>query len=430
MPSIRSRLRHAWNVFLATDPQDEFKVAPTGVISYDRGGIGRHRLSYSNERSIIASIYTRIAVDASGANMRHVRVDDQDRYLEDIDSGLNNCLRVEANLDQAGRQFRQNIVAMMLDKGVAALVPVVTTSSPVNSNAYDVLDMRVGEVISWYPRHVKVRVYNEAKGVKEDIVLEKKFVSIIPNPFYDVMNEPNSTLQRLVRKLNMLDAIDEQSSSGKLDLIIQLPYVVKSEARRQQAEQRRTDIEFQLKDSKYGVAYTDGTEKITQLNRPATNNLLDQIKYLTEKLYGELGLTPDIMNGTADEAAMLNYNNRTIEPILTAITEAVKRTFLSKTARSQGQSVMFFQDPFKYVAMSDMAEIADKFTRNEIVSANEIRQGMGLKPSKDPNADKLRNANMPEPAAAPQVEQNRPPIRVQASTTIPRPALTRAPSEP
>jgi hypothetical protein len=326
-------------------------------------------------------------------------LDEKKRYLKDEDSGLNACLTIEANLDQAARAFRQDAAMTLFDKGVIAIVPVDTSLDPSSSGSFDIKTMRVGEVVTWYPKHVKVSLYNEATGLRQDIVLEKKFVAIVENPLYSVMNESNSTLQRLIRKLNLLDTVDEASSSGKLDLIIQLPYVIKSEARRLQAEQRREDIEFQLKGSKYGIAYTDGTEKITQLNRPAENNLLAQVTYLTTMLYGQLGLTEEVMNGTADEKAMLNYMNRTIEPVLAAITEAMKRTFLTKTARSQLQSIMYFRDPFKLVPIASIADIADKFARNEIMSSNEIRQVIGIQPSTDPKADKLQNSNMP--AAAP-----------------------------
>jgi hypothetical protein len=356
------------------------------------------RLTLSNERSIISSIYTRLSIDVAAVDIRHVRLDENDRYVEDIDSGLNNCLKVEANLDQAARAFRQDIAMTLFDKGVAALVPVDTTLNPNLTGGYDILTMRVGEIVAWMPSKVRVSVYNEATGRREEINLDKKMVAIVENPLYSVMNEPNSTLQRLIRKLNLLDAVDEQSSSGKLDMIIQLPYVIKSEARRQQAEQRRADIEFQLKSSKYGIAYTDGTEKITQLNRPVENNLLKQVEYLMAMLYGQLGLTEEVMNGTANEAAMLNYINRTIEPVLGAISEAMKRSFLTKTARSQKQSIEYFRDPFKLVPMSDLAEMADKFTRNEIVTSNEFRGFIGMKPSADPKADQLVNSNMPQPA--------------------------------
>jgi len=338
-----------------------------------------------------------LSIDVSSVDIRHVRLNDEEQYVEDIDSGLNNCLTLEANIDQAARAFRQDIAKAMFTQGTAAIVPVDTTIDPTISGGFDVKTLRVGEIVTWYPRHVRVSVYNDRTGRREEIILEKRFVAVVENPLYDVMNEPNSTLQRLIRKLSLLDTVDEASSSGKLDIIIQLPYAIKSEARRTQAEQRRTDMEFQLKGSKYGIAYADSTEKITQLNRPAENNLLKQIELLTDQLYSQLGLTPDVMNGTANEQTMLNYNNRTIEPILAAIAGAMKRTFLTKTARSQKQSVEYFRNPFRLVPIGDIAEIADKFTRNEIMSSNEMRAVIGIKPSKDPKADELRNSNMPQP---------------------------------
>jgi hypothetical protein len=398
--TIGSRLKHAWNAFVNEDVMSRF-TSFTDSVSYGPRP-DRVRYTYSNERSIISSIYTRLTVDVASVDMRHVNLDDDGRYLEDRDSGLNNCLTVEANIDQAARAFRMDIAMTMFDRGVAAIVPVDTSINPSESGSFDILTLRVGEVVQWMPKHVKVRLYNEATGKRQDITLEKKFVAIVENPLYTVMNEPNSTLQRLIRKLNLLDAIDEQSGSGKLDLIIQLPYVIKSESRRQQAEQRRKDIEFQLSGSKYGIAYTDGTEKVTQLNRPAENNLLAQIQYLTDMLYGQLGLTPEVMNGTADEKAMLNYHNRTVEPVLTAIVEAMRRTFLTKTARTQKQSILFFRDPFKLVPVENIAEIADKFARNEILTSNELRQIVGFKPSKDAKADKLMNSNMPQPGSNPE----------------------------
>jgi hypothetical protein len=354
------------------------------------------RLRISNELSLISSIYTRLSIDVASVDMRHVRLDDNNRYIKDIDSGLNNCLTVEANIDQAARAFRQDIAMTLFDKGVAVLIPVETTVNPERSGGFDILTIRVGDVVGWYPRHVRVSVYNESTAKREEITLHKSTVAVVENPLYTVMNEPNSTLQRLLHKLILLDAIDEQSASGKLDLIIQLPYVIKSEARREQAEQRRKDVEFQLKGSQYGIAYTDGTEKITQLNRPAENNLMSQVEYLTAMLYGQLGLTEEVMNGTADEKAMLNYWNRTIEPVLTAMTESMRRSFLTKTARTQKQDVMFFRDPFRLVPIENIAEIADKFTRNEIMTSNEIRQVVGLPPHSDPKADKLMNSNMPQ----------------------------------
>jgi hypothetical protein len=388
------QLRHAWNAFVnfetRMDPRD---IGASYGIRPDRV-----RLNISNERSIISSIYTRLGIDVAGVDIRHVRQDNAKRYVEDVDSGLNNCLTLEANIDQAARAFRQDIATTLFDRGVAALVPVDTSINPSVSGSFDIKTLRVGEIVAWYPKHIRVNVYNEAIGRREEITLEKKFVAIVENPLYAVMNEPNSTLQRLIRKLNLLDAVDEQSSSGKLDMIIQLPYVIKSEARRQQAIQRKTDIEFQLKGSQYGIAYTDATEKITQLNRPAENNLLKTVEFLTALLYSQLGLTEEVMNGTADEQAMLNYYNRTIEPIVAAVVEAMRRSFLTKTARSQNQTIMYFRDPFKLIPVNDIAEIADKFTRNEIMTGNEMRAIIGVKPSKDPKADELRNSNMPAPS--------------------------------
>jgi hypothetical protein len=337
-------------------------------------------------------------MDVASIKIRHVRIDDEERYLEQIDSGLNNCLTLEANIDQAARAFRQDIALTLFDKGVAAIVPVDTTLSPINNGSWDIKTMRVGEILGWYPKHVRVNLYNEDKGRREQITVPKSMVAIIENPLYSVMNEPNSTLQRLMRKLALLDSSDELSASGKLDLIIQLPYVIKSEARRQQADQRRKDIEFQLKGSQYGIAYTDGTEKITQLNRPAENNLLVQVESLTKLLYVQLGVTEDVMNGTADEKTMLNYMNRTVEPVCDAIVEGMRRVYLTRTARTQGQSIVYFRDPFKLIPIGGeggIADIADKFARNEILSSNELRQIVGFKPSKEPKADQLINANMP-----------------------------------
>lgn len=391
--SIGARLKHMWNAFKDTANQ-------TGSFAYELGTAYSSRphvtKSYlSNERSIVASIYNRLSIDVAANEMMHVRLDDNKGILEELDSGLNNCLTVEANIDQGARAFRQDVVLSMFDKGVIAIVPVDTTLDPEQSGGYDVKTLRVGEITQWYPQHIRVRLYNDRVGQHEEVTLNKSYVAVVENPLYSVMNEPNSTLQRLIRKLGLLDSLDEAASSGKLDLIIQLPYIIKSEARRQQAEQRRQDIEFQLKGSKYGIAYVDGTEKITQLNRPAENNLLAQIEYLTKLLYVQLGLTEEIMNGTADEQAMLNYFNRTIDPIIDSITEAMKRTFLTKTARSQNQSIEYYRDPFRLVPINNIADIADKFTRNEILTANEIRQIIGFAPSSDPRADKLQNSNMP-----------------------------------
>lgn len=391
---FRARLRHAWNAFTN---QDRERVRATGDYGMGYGSRpDRVRLYIANERSILASIFTRLAIDVATSEIKHIRLDDEGRYVEDIDSGLNNCLTLEANLDQDARAFRQDTAMTLFDKGVAALVPVETSINPELTGSYDILNMRCGDITQWMPRHVRCNVYNENSGRREEITLEKRVVAIIENPLYPVMNEPNSTLQRINRKLNLLDAIDDQSASGKLDIIIQLPYAVKSDTKREQADQRRKDIEFQLKGSKYGIAYIDGTEKITQLNRPAENNLMEQIKYLMEVLYTQLGLTPDVMNGTADEAAMLNYHTRTIEPILDAIVLNMKRKFLTKTARTQKQSIKHFRDPFKLVPIGQIAEIGDKFTRNEVLSSNEVREIVGRKPSKDPKADQLRNSNMPE----------------------------------
>lgn len=399
MATFGKRLMHAWNAFVNEDKKRS-TANDGGYDPYYGPNSGyaqdRRRLFVSNERSILASIYTRLSIDVAAAEMRHVRLDEQNRYLEDIDSGLNECLTVAANIDQEARELRQDIAITLFDKGCAAIVPVDTNLDPMISGGYDIKTLRVGDVVSWYPQHVKVHLYDENVGIRKDVTLEKRFVAIVDNPLFPVMNETNSTLQRVIRKLNLLDFVDEAISSGKLDLIIQLPYVIKSEARRQQAEQRSADIEFQLRGSKHGIAYTDGTEKITQLNRPAENNLMAQIEYLMALLYSQLGLTEEVMNGTADEAAMLNYRNRTIVPVCDAIQQSMKRSFLTKTARAQKQSVEYFIDPFNIVPMSDLAEMADKFTRNEIFTSNEIRQFVGVKPSKDPKADQLVNSNMPQ----------------------------------
>jgi len=391
--TLGTRLKHAWNAFFNKDPTDYFKNVGTGYTYRP----DRPRLTRGNERSIVTSVYNRIGLDASSVSIQHVRLDENNRFLSVIDSGLNNCLTVEANLDQTGRAFIQDIVMSMLDEGSVAIVPVDTTFNPEITGSYDILSMRTGQILEWYPSHVKVRVYNEKTGRKEDIVVPKNTIGIVENPLYAVINEPNSTMQRLIRKLNLLDVVDEQSSSGKLDLIIQLPYVIKTEARRQQAENRRKDIENQLAGSKYGIAYTDGTERITQLNRSVENNLMKQIEYLTSMLYSQLGITQSILDGTADDKTMLNYYNRTIEPILSAIVDEMKRKFLTKTARSQLQSILFFRDPFKLVPVNEISEIADKFTRNEIMTSNEIRQIIGMKPSDDPKADELRNKNLSQP---------------------------------
>lgn len=395
--ALLDRLRNSWNAFRTRD--DDYPELRSFGGDYGAAyGLrpDRTKLFVSNERSIISSIITRLGIDVASVEMQHVRLDENDRLLEVIKSGLQECLTIEANVDQAATAFRQDMAMTLLDKGTIAIVPVDTSVNPARSNTFDIVSMRCGDVVTWYPYHVKVSVYNERIGRREEITLPKASVAIVENPLYAIMNEPNSTLQRLIRKLNLLDSVDEQSASGKLDMIIQLPYVIKSESRRAQAEQRRKDIEVQLKGSQYGIAYTDGTEKITQLNRPAENNLMKQIEYLTAMLYSQLGLTEEIMNGTADEKTMLNYQNRTIKPILRAIAEAMRRTFLTKTARSQGQTVQFFTDPFELVPLNSIAEIADKFTRNEILSANEIRSIIGIRPSSDPKADQLRNSNMPQ----------------------------------
>lgn len=390
--SISSRLKHAWNAFLDKKPIDHYRDVGIGYPYRP----DRQRLTRGNEQSIVTSVYNRIALDAAAINIQHVRLDENGRFLSVIDSGLNKSLSLEANTDQTGRAFIQDAVMSMMDEGTVALVPVDTTDDPEITGAYDVDSMRTGQILEWYPQHIKTRVYNEQTGRREDIKLSKKAVGIVENPLYAVINEPNSTMKRLIRKLNLLDAVDEQSSSGKLDLIIQLPYVIKTEARRQQADNRRKDIENQLSGSRYGIAYTDGTERITQLNRPVENNLMKQIEYLTSMLYSQLGITQSILDGTADDKTMLNYYNRTIEPILSAIVDEMKRKFLTKAARSLLQSILFFRDPFKLVPVNDIAEIADKFTRNEITSSNEIRQIIGMKPSSDPKADELRNKNLSE----------------------------------
>ena len=388
---LKNRLQHAWNAFANKDP----------TYSSGYGGYlyrpDRPRFSRGNERSIVTAVLNKISMDCAAINVEHVRLDDNNRFVEVLNTGLNKCLTLEANLDQTGRAFIQDVVMSLMDEGCIAIVPVETTLNPNISGGFDITNMRVGKVLEWYPDKVSIRVYNEKTGQKQDIVMPKNTVSIVENPLYAVMNEPNSTMQRLIRKLNILDAIDEQSGSGKLDLIIQLPYLVRSNQRKQQAEERRKAIEDQLSNSKYGVAYTDGTEHVTQLNRSVENNLMSQIEYLTSMLYSQLGITQSVMDGTADDKTMLNYYNRTIEPILSAIVDEMKRKFLTKTARSQKQSIVFFRDPFRLVPVADLAEIADKMTRNEIMSSNEIRQIVGMKPSDDPKADELRNKNLSEP---------------------------------
>lgn len=390
--SFFSRLQHAWNAFFNKDPTVVYRDYGPGYASRP----DRTQLSRGNERSIVTAIYNRIAVLVSMVDIKHIRLDQDGRYIEDIASDMNECLTTSANIDQTGRAFIQDVVTSMLDEGCVAVIPVDTTFNPEKTGAYDIQSMRTGKILEWHPETIRVRVYNEKKGEKEDIFVPKKIAAIIENPFYAVMNEPSSTLQRLIKKLNLLDVIDEQSGSGKLNMIIQLPYVIKTEARRQQAENRRKDIEDQLANSKYGIAYTDGTEKVTQINRAVENNLMSQIEYLTSMLYSQLGINQAILDGTADEKTMLNFMNNTIEPILVAITEEMNRKFLTKTARTQGQKITFFDDPFRLIPVNQVAEIADKFTRNEIMTSNEVRQKIGMKPSDNPRADELRNANISE----------------------------------
>ena len=386
---VLDRLRHGWNAFMNRDPTYRQDLGPSYYYRPDRP-----RFTRGNERSIVTSVYNRIALDVSAISIQHVRLDENGRFLSTIDSDLNKCLTLDANIDQTGRAFLQDAVMSMLDEGCVALVPVETDVDPNDTDSYKIFSIRTGKIVEWRPQHVKVRVYDERTGRKEDITLSKSSVAIVENPLYAVINEPNSTMQRLIRKLSLLDVTDEQTASGKLDLIIQLPYIIKTEARRQQAEQRRKDIEMQLAGSKYGIAYTDGTEHITQLNRSVENNLMKQVEYLTSMLYSQLGITQTILDGTADEKTMINYYTRTIEPIVSSIVDEMKRKFLTKTARSQRQSIEFFRDPFKLVPVNDIAEIADKFTRNEILTSNEIRQIVGMKPSNDPKADELINSNI------------------------------------
>ena len=387
-----SRLMHAWNAFTNRDPTYPRTL---GESYYHRPD--RIQFTRGNERSIATAVYNRIAMDVAAVGIRHVKLDENGRYSSDIDSGLNKCLNLEANIDQTGRAFIQDVVMSMLDEGCVAIVPVDTSIDPTVSGSYSIDSMRTGKIVQWYPQHVKVRLYNDRTGKKQEVTLPKSTVAIIENPLYAVINEPNSTMQRLIRKLSLLDVTDEQTASGKLDLIIQLPYVIKTQSKRDEAERRRKEIERQLAGSKYGIAYADGTERITQLNRSVENNLMKQIEYLTEMLYSQLGITQTVMDGTADEKTMLNYNNRSIEPIVSAIVDELKRKFLTKTARSQGQSIMMFRDPFKLVPVDNIAEIADKFTRNEIMTSNEFRQVIGMKPSNDPKADQLVNANISQP---------------------------------
>ena len=403
---LLDRLQHGWNAFMNKDPtRIQYREIGTSYSSRP----DRPRLSRGNERSIVTSLINRIALDVAALNIQHCDLDENGRLVNSRKSGLNECLTLEANIDQTSRSFMQDVVMSMLDEGCVAIVPIDTSLNPKDtSGGFDIDSMRTGKILEWYPQSVKVRVYNDRTGEKEDLILPKRTIGIVENPLYAVFNEPNSTMQRLIRKLNLLDVIDEQSGSGKLDLIIQLPYVIKTEARRQQAEGRRKDIEMQLSGSKYGIAYTDGTEKITQLNRPVENNLMKQIEYLTSMLYSQSGFHQSILDGTADEQTMLNYYTRIIEPIISAIVDEMKRKFLSKTARSQGQSISFFRDPFKLVPVNNIAEIADKFTRNEIMTSNEIRQIVGLRPSNDPKADQLINSNISQPndGPTPEISEN------------------------
>lgn len=393
-PTLRSRVRNAWNAFRNRDPTSFYRESG---MSYPYRP-DRVRFSRGNERSIVTSVYNRIAMDVAAIELKHCKVDQNGQYISDMKSGLNECLSLEANIDQTSRAFIQDVVMSMFDEGAVAIVPIDTDGNP-DLGSFDVLSMRTAKILEWFPKSVKVRVYNDQTGQKQDIIRPKRSVAIVENPLFSVINEPNSTMQRLVRKLNLLDAIDEQSGSGKLDLIVQLPYAVKGELKMQQAEQRRNNIIEQLK-GPYGIAYIDGTEKVTQLNRPIENNLMKQIEYLTNMLYSQIGMTPSVLDGTANETVMLNYNNRTIEPIVSAIVGAMKRNFLTKTARTQGQTIMSFRDPFKLVPINNIAEIADKFTRNEILTSNEIRQIIGFKPSSDPKADRLVNSNIAQPNAA------------------------------
>lgn len=396
--SFRSRFKHAWNAFFNRAPTEEFDYRDLGNVYFTRPD--RPRLSRGNERSIVTSVINRIAIDCAAIDIVHCRLDENNRYLETMDSNLNYCFSDRANIDQTGRAFMQDVIMSLLDEGCIAILPVDTTDNPNETGSYDINTMRVGKVVDWYPRHVRVEAYDDRTGERKKVLVMKENVAIVENPLYAVMNEPNSTMQRLIRKLNLLDAIDEQSGSGKLDLIIQLPYIIKSEARRKQAEQRRKDIERQLAGTKYGIAYTDGTERVTQLNRPVENNLLKQVEYLTNMLFSQLGITQAILDGTAKEEEKLNYYNSTVEPILSAVVDAMRTTFLTRTARSQKQSIEYFRDPFRLVPVAQIAEIADKMTRNEIMTSNEIRQVVGMKPSDDPKADELRNKNLSEPAGS------------------------------
>lgn len=399
--TFSSRLKHAWNAFTNKDPTDAYRDIGSVSSYYYRPD--RPRLTRGNEKTITTAIYNRIAIDVASVEIKHVRLDENNRFLSEINSGLNECLNVEANIDQTGRGLIQDIVMSLMDEGCVAVVPVDTTIDPTVSSSYEINTLRVGKIVEWYPQHVKVRLYNDRTGNKEDVTLPKRTVAIIENPLFSIVNEPNSVVKRLVRKMALLDVVDEQTGAGKLDMIIQLPYVIKTDKRREQAENRRKEIEDQLNGSKYGIAYTDGTEKITQLNRSLDNNLLKQVEYLTSMLYSQLGISQAVMDGTADEKTMLNYNNRTVEPILSAIVDEFKRKFLTKTARSQRQSIEFFRDPFRLVPVNDIAEIADKFTRNEIMTSNEIRQIVGMKPSDDPKADALVNSNISQPTEGEQL---------------------------
>lgn len=399
MGKIQNYIQHAWNAF--QDKNNNPLETSYELGQYQSMRPDRPRLRISNERTIVTPILTRLAIDVAAVDLRHARVDENENFVEEVDSGLTNCLRFEANIDQATTAFKQDIAWTLFDHGVAAIVPVDTTLNPDKTGGYDIKTLRVGEITAWYPKHVKVNLYNENRGMREEIVLPKSYVAIVENPLYSVMNEPNSTLKRLMHKLTLLDTIDEQQGSDKLNMIIQLPYVIKSEARRKQAEQRRDDIEMQLRESKYGIAYTDGSEKITQLNRSIENDLPQQVEYLTNLLYSQLGLTKEVIDGTASEQTMLNYQARTIKPIMKAISEAMTRTFLTKTARSQSQMIVFGFNPFELVPVNNIAEIADKFTRNEVLTANEIRSAIGFRPSGDPKADKLQNSNMPQPQEPP-----------------------------
>ena len=404
---LLDRIQHSWNAFMNKDPTGYYRDTGPGYSQRP----DRPRLTRGNERSIVTSIYNRVALDVAALNIIHCKVDDNGRFVGDMTgSSLNKCLKLEANLDQTGRAFIQDVVMSMLDEGCVAIVPVDTDIDPTKSGSFDILSMRTGKIVQWYPKHVKVRVYNENTGLKEEIVLDKRHVAIIENPLYAVINEPNSTLQRLMRKLSLLDIVDEQSSAGKLDMIIQLPYTIKSETRKAQADARRDDIERQLRDTKYGIAYVDATEKITQLNRPLENNLMKQVEYLTNMLYSQLGITQTILDGTADEQTLLNYYSRTIEPIVSAIVDEMKRKFLTKTARTQKQTITFFRDPFKHVPVNNIATMADVFLRNEVLTSNEIRQIIGFKPADDPKADQLVNSNMPQPAGGMEVPAEEVPI--------------------